>query len=656
MTLPAAPRNFAEAQSVLAEKLPGYETRAPQAALASFIESIINTPTSLDDEVKPMGIAQASTGTGKSLGGLIPAITSGKRTVLATATIALQRQYAAKDLPFLQETLGVPFKWALLKGRSNFVCLAKVNDPENSLDESILSDLKAEIAREDHSGDYEDLETKMPKSMFSHVSSTSDECPGKNACPFGEQCFAEFAKKKAAEADVVVTNTAMLMTDAKVRQVSHGAGSMLGAWDLLIVDECHRLEEATTNQFSERFTLAGALKAIKDADGFAIRNGAEIPSELVERAENAVRSFWRDVPAPKPSERTRVFQSDFLAMGPAIMEISESFSELCDHVVKVDPQAGRGTAARRDRIISALRGAADRYLKLATEGDNVRVRWIEWESSHRGDFLTVMSAPIEAGPILRELLWSQAPSICMSATIAQGSSFDFAMESMGMQGADTIDVGTPFDYDSQALLYVPERSIPSPKERSAWMSWSQFTMVEMVKKSGGGAMLLFTSRPAMEQAFRMMAPQIEGEGYRCLMQGGDLSNKDLVEEFKSDVDSCLFGLKTFFEGVDVPGDACRLVIIDKLPFPVPTDPIFAARSDLIQKRGGSSFTDLSIPLMTLTLEQAFGRLIRHREDRGVVAILDSRLSSSQWGRRIVGDLPDCPVTTSMADVERFFRQ
>lgn len=646
------PTTYAEAEQILAETLPGYESRPQQTALAEFVERIITTESE-EDEAPALGIAQAGTGTGKSFGGLIPAIVSRKRVVIATATKALQAQLVAKDVPFLQEKLGVPFTWALLKGRSNYLCEAKLNSPDIDIDPALLEALRAEMDLEGFDGDFDKI-TSIEGRDQAKLSMSSKECPGKSECPFGDVCFAEGAKAEARAADLVVTNTAMLATDAKLREVTFGKAEMLGSWDVLIVDEAHRLEEVFTSQFTERLTQAGAQKSLTEAENFCMRNGTDVDEALTASFASNLDKVWSSIISRKDPLR--------LSRGALLQSIGESVDTLCDStrailkvVSSVQPN-GKGQQSRKSNIQAQLSNLITNYTSLVTADDDEYVRWVEMEQQARGPVKAVKIAPVSVARILQDHIWSVGPAVAMSATITQGESFEFAKRTLGMQDADTIDVGTPFDFDNQAMLYVPSRSVPTPKERDSWLSWSQNAMIDMVRASGGGAMLLFTSRSAMQDAYRVLAPIfIEEDGLNCFVQDGSMSTKLLAEAFKDDTDSVLFGLKSFFEGVDVQGDSCRLVIIDKLPFPVPTDPIFSARGDLLDRQGKSSFRDLSVPLMTLTLVQAFGRLIRTKSDRGVVAILDSRLSSTAWGRQIVNSLPDCPATTDRKDVWRFFQ-
>lgn len=640
-----APKTFAEAEVALAQRLPGYESRPQQQALANAIEIALAGATPL--------IAEAGCGTGKSLGAMIPAILSGQRTVVATATIALMEQYANKDLPFLEENLGVKFTWALLKGRSNYLCWAKASNPEN-IDPTLVAALLDEVEKnEDHTGDREHFETKIDKAEFSKVASTSAECPGKRECPFGEVCFAEKAKKKANSSDVVITNTAMLMTDLKVREATDGMGAMLGLYENLIIDEAHELEEIATSQLEETFRPSSTNRLVKDAATFATGQQTFLKTEqAVSQAANAVQAVLPD----PGKDKVRLGLSFFLAHVDEFVVLIESLRNLRDEVMEVTIQHGdtRKVQAKREIILKRIANQMRRYETLVTAEESDLVRWVEIEDTHQGPVRVLHFAPINVAPFLRTWLWDSVTPILISATMSVGGDFSFIQDRLGLSDAKTVDVGTPFDYSTQALLFVPGPEMPNPKARSAWLTYAQTATMELIQNAGGGALLLFTSRSAMTDAYNSLKPRIESAGMTVLAQGISGTNKEIAKAFQADTHSVLFALKSFFTGVDIQGESCRLVIIDKLPFPVPSEPVFQARGDALKRQGKSDFRDLSIPMMTLTLIQGYGRLIRTKKDKGVVAILDSRLSGTTWGNKIVDSMPDSPATTSLAEVREFY--
>jgi ATP-dependent DNA helicase DinG len=646
-SVPEPIRTFAQAEQVLASTLPGYESRPQQQALAAFVEQTLAN--------KGHGLAEAGCGVGKSLGSMIPAILSGKRTVVVTATLALMSQYATTDIPFLAEHLGVPFTWSLLKGRSNYFCEAKAANPTDRVSPDQVAMMRAELeANPEHTGDRDDFTTPVTKEEFSQLSSTSVECPGKRECPFGEICFAERAKKKAAASQIIITNAAMLMTDLKVREATDGLASMLGEYDALIIDEAHELEEIATSQLEETFRPASVAKLVKEVENFtAMQSGVAKAGPRVLDAMNAVADT---LPVAKVGDKTRLGLSFFLDHADAYIAMTDALRALMDDVMETTIERDEKKAnARRGILVSRISNQIRRYQMLVTAEEADLVRWVEAEKDSRSNLVKVLHfAPINVGPFLGEWLWSQVPAVLVSATLSVGGNFDFIKARLGLTEATTLNAGTPFDYSTQAMLFVPDPKMPSPKNSGAWMTYSNTATMELIDAAGGGALLLFTSRTAMAAAYEDLAPRLADRGFTTLCQGVTGTNKEIAKTFKSDVHSVLFALKSFFTGVDIPGEACRLVCINKLPFAVPTDPVFQARCDQIKRRGGSDFNELSIPAMTLTLTQGFGRLIRTATDKGVVAILDSRLSSTGYGRRIVGALPDCPATTNLGAVREFY--
>jgi ATP-dependent DNA helicase DinG len=656
-------RTFAQAEEVLAQTLPGYVARPQQQRLAAGVERLLATeePTQL--------LAQAGCGVGKSLGSLIPAILSGKRVVVATATKALQEQYANKDVPFLEANLPVAFTWALLKGRSNYVCAAKLAEA-TSLEVAGLEDLRTELDAEDHSGDFEHLATRITEDAKRALSMSSTECPGKSDCPFAAACFAEKAKAKAKDSQIVITNTAMLMTDLKVKALSGGVAQMLGEYDFVIVDEGHELPEIATNALADQMRRRGMDTLIDQVESFVTSHGGEHVAEdfaaQVKKAHRAVEDIFDHLErllegSVEDTAQIVITLDELHAHSEPYVLLIEAIRELESHLISTQIRHGDPLkeSVRKQRLVRRLISLDGRLTDLMVSGLEM-VRWAESEKTRRGvKIITLNWSPIEVGPFLREHLWSQTSVALVSATLAVGSNFSYITRELGLQGPETMDVGTPFDYSTQARLFVPDRNQPdpSPRTRVAWQAYSQNTTRSLIEAAGGGALLLFTSRKAMQDSYAMLAPVLEMSGMTCLMQGEHGTNKEIAATFSEDTHSVLFALKSFFTGVDFAGETCRLVIIDKLPFPVPTDIMFNARAELINRRmhdDWASFNHLSVPMMTLILVQGFGRLIRSLSDRGVVAILDSRLVSKSYGKKIIGALPQAPMTHSVADVTAFY--
>lgn len=657
-------RNFEDAERVLAEALPGYAPRPQQQLLAQAVEGLLSTlPAVAQGAPIRHLMAQAGCGVGKSLGSLIPSILSGERIIYATATKALQEQIAGKDLPFLEKHLPVNFTWALLKGKSNYACLSKLAEiTPDQLAPHLIKELREELEDETHTGDFEHLKTPLPADKQYLLSMSTDECPGRSTCPFGEMCFSEKAKEAARKADIVVTNTAMLMVDIRVRNDTGNTVDILGEYGTVVIDEAHELPEIAQNAMSQRLRLRGLLNLVSQADGFLHAMGGKDMSNQIHSLKAAGQEIFEYLEALITQSGENVLP---LMLGGLEVQI-DNFVELIEGLKVLEKAVsdaqttGQNDRARQLRLSRKLLNMSNTVLEFLTTEDNM-VRWIEIEDSRRGDkIVSLMWSPVDVGPFLRKGLWERLPVIMVSATLAIGGNFSYMMETMGLypNAVVSMDVGTPFDYQSQARLFIPskDKPVPSGQTKAAWTTYAQTETRDLIMKAGGGALLLFTSRKAMQDAYKMLTPQLNREGLTCLMQGQDGTNKEIAQRFSEDTHSVLFALKSFFTGVDFQGETCRLVVIDKMPFAVPTDVMFSAREQLINRRAGRdvSFQRLSIPMMTLTLIQAAGRLIRSVEDRGVVAILDPRLSSTGYGKKIVQTLPPMPVTSDINDVTAFY--
>lgn len=651
MTDTSTIKTFADAETRLADTLPGYQSRPQQQALAAAVEHSFFTGEHL--------VSQAGCGTGKSLATAIPAILSGRRTAISTATKALQDQVANKDLPFLAEHLGVPFTYALLKGRSNYICRAAAMD-DNADQVSTIVQIRQRMEQDDFDGERDNLGFDIEGRDWVKVTVSSEECPGRKQCPFGDECYAEQAKSRAQQANVVVVNHALLLTDLKVRIVTDGHGSMLGDFDALVVDEAHEFEDYAVSAFSTRTTQASVLGLTTEIRNWVARyNLAEEIAEANRDLLGATSALWETLEPGRLRPATIIENEDAWAdMAIALNTLAEAITTA--DLGRVPTDDVKRARARKDILGRRARNLAQTFVDIATASDDDLVRWVEDESTRRGDTVrAIKSAPVDVSPILREHLFAAedpVPVVLVSATIAVGGDFSFVAGRLGVDDYRGLDVGTPFDFERQARIYVP-REMPAPagSDRLAWESLAPVEILDLVRASRGRALVLFTSVRQMRAVHESIAARIEADGYEVLMQG-DAPNKVLAENFKADVDSVLFATKSFFTGVDFPGETLSLVIIDKLPFAAPNDPIMEARSETVERRGGNSFADLVVPSMSLVLAQGFGRLIRTVTDRGVVAILDSRLLTKGYGKKILRSLPKAPVIEKIAEVEDFFAE
>lgn len=657
--------SWKSAQAALSTSLPNYEVRPEQTRLATTIEQTFAAGTH--------ELAQAGTGTGKSLALLIPAIQhsleTGSPVVVATATKALQDQYAGKDLPFLREHLDVEFDYAVVKGRGNYVCLAKTHslEPDSIVNQATL----LEELTTHETGDFDELVTLVDPRDKPKLTTSSDECPGKRDCPFGEMCFAEKAKQRAREANIVVANHSVLITDLAVKRMTDGRGSLLPDYDAVAIDEAHELEEYTTNaiggEFTERsFTqyTSEVANFLHDAQSTQSVNGA------AHRLFSALEQF-------QGGEKTKSLTD------VAVLDHETEFVTTIDalralrHQVEAERIVGDDDAAsRRKRLLKRGESLISRLVAVVLSGSEDLVRWVERDEK-RGTILKY--APLSVAAFLRENLWQQVnfsdtdvesaaeetptvtprTAILLSATLALSGDFSYIAGRLGLDEYTSFDAGTPFNYPQQSALFVPKEGY-DPSQGFTWQGKVAASIGEMVKAAGGRALLLFTSRTAMNAVYDTTSNLMAAAGLTVLRQG-DKPNRQLVEQFKADETSVLFALKSFMTGVDVQGDALRLVVIDKLPFPVPTDVIVKARADAIDATARNKWVDgafptMTVPSMALTLMQAFGRLIRTKDDEGLVAIMDSRLYTKKYGTKILAALPPARRLTSLGDATDYLAE
>ena len=646
----------------------GGEVREGQAAMAEAVVSAIGKERHL--------VVQAGTGTGKSLGYLVPALLSGKRIVVSTATIALQDQLAAKDLPFLTKTLGVPFTFALLKGRSNYFCLQKAAELLQSSNQGELSlpdddsgprrsnrvDVVAEVTElatwsaTTETGDRAELTKEPSVAAWSAVSVSAGECPGASKCPIGEACFSEKARQRASTADVVVVNTHLYAQHVRT------GGYVLPDHDVVIFDEAHEVEDII-------------------ADGLGIEISSGRFSFLAGRARQVIADFDAAVNLVDVGTRLdralEAHSGQRLLVGPAaVPEIRDALVLAMDRVNRAmsalrgvpDTDTG-GVAARKQRAIQAATGLLDE-LTLASElgavrevpamaadadegGDSAarpkfdlgeRVAWVEPETPTRGPVLRI--APIEIGPSLAAAVFENTVSILTSATVPANLTSRLGLPT---DTTDTLDVGSPFDYPHQALLYCATH-LPDPRN-DKYEEAMHRELARLLEAAGGRTLALFTSWRGMRAAAEAMTTK--HFPFRILTQS-ELPKPLLTKVFAEDETSCLFATMGFWQGIDVPGRALSMVVIDKLPFARPDEPLLVARRE---KLGDSAFRLLDLPRAAMLLAQGCGRLIRSSSDRGVVAVLDPRLNSAKsYRRELLQALPPMRRTRHRGDVEAFLAE
>jgi ATP-dependent DNA helicase DinG len=623
----AASNRSVAALARLAEAVPGGERRKPQEVMATEVAEAIAKQRHL--------LAQAGTGTGKSWAYLVPAILAGKKTVVATATKALQDQLAGKDLPFLQEHLDRPFEFAVLKGRSNYVCMQRIAEISGAgqlaLDgladrasPSELSSLKL-WAASTPTGDRAELAAEPSPQAWAAVSVSAQECPGARKCPSGEVCFAEAARRKAGEADVTVVNLHLLGLDLSTE------GAILPEHDLVVVDEAHQLEDIVSDTCgfelsAGRFhNLARSVRAILD-DPSSVDEVESSAGALSAALADHVGRRLKGTPPDEINDMLDLVRGRLDRLATALRKIPDSSSE--------------DVKNRKDRAVQ-LNGHLQADVSLARTIPDGNVAWVEGPDSNP----RLRVAPLDISDLLRSALWDAGPVVLTSATLPPGMS-----ERLGLEGDEhkAIDVGSPFDYEHHGLLYCATH-LPDPRDGS-YEAAVHDELRALITAAGGRTLGLFTSYRAMDAAVAALKGELPGP----LLSQRDLPKPALVAAFAEDPTASLFATMGFWQGIDVPGSTLSLVTIDKLPFPRPDEPLLQARREQAK---AEAFRTIDLPRTATMLAQGAGRLIRTQTDRGVVAVFDPRLAKAKSYRWILLDaLPPFPRTKDRAEVEAFLKQ
>jgi len=581
-------------------------------------------------------VAQAPTGSGKSLAYLAPAVASGRATVVATATLALQDQLWRKDLPLVAEQSGIPFEAAVLKGRAQYLCLARLRGAVGGdalFDERPGPDFAAVLTRlerfaaETETGDASDA--AVTPEVWRSVSCGPNECPGAARCPAGEDCFAEHARRRADGADILVVNHALYLAHLAA------GGTLLPHHEVVIVDEAHAFADTATRALGSEVAPGGVrhLAARLRAAGTPGAD-ADAVAETADRLEDAVG----DVDG-------RVDPTDGRLAG-VLAAVAE---RIATAAARLDQKTDAPRAAQTARLAAARLDAVRRI--QAPRLDDVV--WVEG-----GDRPVLRLAPVDVGSRLAPLLFAHQTCVLLSATLGPGPRFEPFTGRLGLEptadaatdlGYLAVRVESPFDVRGQSLLYVP-RTMPDPR-RDGWADAAGEELCALVTAAGGRTLVLCTSRRAVERFAALLRDRTD----HPVLAQGDAANAALLDRFAAEETSCLVATRAFWQGVDVPGPACVLVVIDRVPFTRPDDPLEQARREAVERAGGSGFRDVDLPAAALVLAQGAGRLLRHRDDRGVVAVLDSRLATAGYRRVLLEALPPMRRTVERQDVVEFLQ-
>jgi ATP-dependent DNA helicase DinG len=658
----------------LAASVPGYERREGQQQMAAAVAALIENGGTL--------LAEAGTGTGKTLAYLVPAVLGRQRLLISTGTKNLQEQIYFKDVPALREALGVPFTATLMKGRANYLCLHRWQIYRDHVEEDaaiggrlidtgdrVLLPVIDEWLQRTETGDRGEL-AELPENLplWSEISAEASSCLGAE-CPRHAECFVTLMRQRAAESDVVIVNHHLLCADAAVRHSAYG--EVIPASPALVIDEAHQLEDVATQYFGVAVSSFRVDDLVRDV----VRLLASRPAAA--NGSSGVADEFRFTPAQVHrisqaaawlTDCTRTF---FDGIGQGRMpSAGETRARYTSETMAPHTEAGLELAGALDRLEAAVTPAAaptetsPDYEDEAVAAIRRRAAEISQDLRRllraddpdfvffleaRGRGVILRAAPINVAQIVRDTLLDRFRSVLLtSATLAVDRSFEYIKRRLGVQRPQELQVASEFDYATQALLYLPRR-MPPPKTPD-FATAAAREAIEILKRSRGRAFVLLTSYAvlrAVEPLLRMSLP------YALLVQGTAPRSR-LIEEFRGTPNAVLLGTSSFWQGVDVVGDALSCVIVDKLPFASPGDPVTAARIDAIRTAGGDAFADYQVPLAILTLQQGLGRLIRHRTDRGVLAILDPRVRTMGYGRRFLASLPPAPVTHELDAVERFF--
>ena len=623
---------------LLEKRHAGYEFRPSQLAMAQLAEEAF--------EKHQHTVIEAGTGTGKTLAYLIPAIRSGRRVVVSTATKSLQEQLFQKDVPFLQKHLAPNLKAALMKGRANFLCRQKVHQMDGQpvlkgIDEIDWFSQIRDWAKLTETGDRSEL-TFLPDDaeLWNRIDARSDLCTGQKCAEF-QRCFITAMHQRAQEADLIIVNHHLFFADLAIRQEDFG--SILPEYSAVVFDEAHEIEDVASDYFGRQLSSYRFDELARDTENMlrVLQIDAGPLRRHLARMRERGRSFFERFPEREgrfpfgPAERHAFLDSS-----------REEYGELAAAVKRVEAELSALTP-RPEEVIAMARRAAEMRRELAFLMESEEKSYVYWyERRGRGVFLA--ATPIDVSEILRERLFGQFDTVVLtSATLAVGGRFDYLKQRLGVMPANEIVLPQEFDYPSQALLYIP-RALPDVRN-PAFAASAADEIARLLEISHGRAFCLFTSYAQMRDVYQRVSRRVS---FPLLLQG-TAPRSILLDRFRTTPNAVLFATSSFWQGVDVPGAQLSCVIIDKLPFAVPSDPIVAARVRALDEDGRNAFAEYQIPEAVLALKQGFGRLIRSKTDRGILSILDNRIRRMPYGRIFLESLPEYTTTQDLAEVARF---
>jgi ATP-dependent DNA helicase DinG len=652
--LPSLHEFFAPGGILASSSLP-YEYRPGQLEMAKAVERALEERRHL--------IVEAGTGTGKTLAYLLPALRTGQRVIVSTGTKALQDQLFFRDVPFLETLLG-PLRVCYMKGRANYLCRHKLVALRS---QPILSGLEeidqyrqiSDWEQTTETGDRAEL-SGMPESsaLWSKLDARTEACLG-STCPDYRRCFITEMRRRALESDIVIVNHHLFFADLSVKQEATGApdAGILPEAAAVIFDEAHELEEVASNYFGLSVSNIRFEELARDTDALLRgKEGADKLPAVTQQLRERARMFFAGLPMAGDGRQPFVGREDFLeTSGDLYMSVRATLRRL---EAEMEGLKGIDEAPGLRKRVARLRTELE--FLLESNASNM-VYWMERRVSFGGNDKPARNArsqarttflqatPIDVSELLHEMVFDQIPTVVLtSATLTVQGGFEHMRKRLGLTEARELVVPSHFRYDKQALLYLPP-NMPDPREPDFPEAAAE-CIRRVLEITRGRAFCLFTSYSQMRDLYERLLPVLDFP----LLLHGTAPRKALLEQFRETPNSVLFGTSSFWQGVDVQGEALSCVIIDKLPFAVPSDPVVSARMKAIEEAGGKPFFDYQVPAAVLTLKQGFGRLIRSLEDRGVLVLLDPRVRRQRYGQTFLASLPPYRMTAAITDVEAFF--
>ena len=633
---------------LLDEHLTGYEPRPQQLQMAMAVHRAFET--------NKRAVIEAATGTGKTLAYMIPALLSRKRVVISTATKALQSQIVDKDVPLLSKVFAearppIRFSAVNLKGRSNYLCLFRFENLKETMTFTRASDAVhfqkiVRWAKRTRSGDRSTIKGLPDQySPWSQLSATGHQCHGKR-CEHYEDCFITKRRREAREADLIIVNHHLFFADLALRRA--GIAELLPEYDAVVFDEAHHLEQTATSFFGDQLSTYRLTEMVSDTRRTLEAEDAltRVGEKILRGVETASEGFFGCFKDSLYEGRYAMEEVLTDKLRATLRQRSRILTDELERLATWLETADGGSAT--ERLHERCRDLIGDTVTVTTPGQPDLCHIIE----RRGRGIFLEAQPIHIGGLFRKgVLEREGPQIYTSATLTTEGSFDFFCSRLGMNHRDdvmTARLSPVFDYSQNALLYIPRR-LPAP-DRDGWLEGVCTISEYLINMSEGRAFVLFTSYRNMEQVYEELAEKLD---FPVLKQG-DMPRGELLETFRADTHSVLFATSSFWEGVDVEGEALSLVIMDKLPFANPSDPLTQARMRQLEERGVHPFSTYQIPTAIIALKQGFGRLIRSHRDRGVVAILDSRLATRSYGRRFLESLPPARVVWNSIEAKRWW--